>query len=210
MAMSRLQRRQRGAHLGEAILNPRDALRRAVRGEAPWGSLLGMTITGLLSSSWVLEVASAPHSQPSFVSFGNGVGWALLAALGLACFVGVVHALHPPGGGPAPTPQGSAMMVLTAGVGPSLLSSGLGVLALTAHAFSPSQAFPYALVALWAVGAAWGLILVGLGMAEARGASTVAGLLSALGAVVAMLVVSGMLVLIYLYPPWGDAWRGLE
>ena len=200
-----------GDHLLDCLRQPRKALERAARRDIPLKETAFVAVIGLLGLGWALS-GLVLGQFAAFERFVLGAGLGLATIAPLALYLGAMNALQPPGDGPPATLKTSFAIFVTSLVGPSVvtLSMGIGGLALTSWVEAPWAAATPALVAL----AAWtiGLVVnVGIGHALRRGGSSIAGIGTAVAALLVTALATALAVFILMNPPWAteETWKFL-
>jgi len=209
--MAKRTRDTPGDHLLDCVRNPRRALERAALREIPLTETLLIALVGLLGLGWAMSgLLYAGNMAFERFIYGAGSGLAMLAPVAL--FLGAVNALQPPGDGEAATLKTSLAIVGTALVLPSIvtISAGVGAFALSAFTDAAWAATAPALLAL----GTWTVLLVGqagMGHALRRRGSMVAGIGTALAALLVTALGAGLTVWILLNPPWAkeELWKFL-
>ena len=191
-----------GNHISEALRLRRAAMLRSGWGTIPWASVAPIVWLGCLGIAWLAVDVAATPDMPSFERFGLGIPWSLAGAAVVATFMLSLHTLQPPGKAPAATLQQTAQLTATAFVGPGLVWLLAGLVGLVSSGAFDGRLLVYAGLATVPVGLLWGVGVAGWGMAVRRGAHAATGVTMAAGALAMTSVLAGLVVFIWLNPPW--------
>ena len=198
-----------GEHLSQSLWAPRTAMLRAGYGQVPVWTLALVIWLGCLGAAWVgveLSVGGDPDVV-AFARFGYGIAWSLAGLAGLLTFAGSLHALQPAGPGRPATIVQTLQVVATAFAGPGIAGFCAGLMGFLAANLWQTEIGLLACAALCLLAAGWGTLLAGWGLAIRRGGSPLVGVASAVGAVIAVVVVAGLVTWILLNPPWKTGWE---